>query len=54
MDLIQTTDLFENQAFVIIVALFASENAKMQEIAVGIKNAKGDIAEIRTIARKPC
>ena len=54
MELIKTTDLYENQAFVIIEAQFATESAIVQEIAVGIKNEQGDITEIRTIARKPC
>ncbi len=54
MELINTKDLYENQAFVIIEAHFEDENAnqRIQEIALGIKDDRGDITEIRTIHRK--
>ena len=54
MELINTKDLYENQAFVIIEAQFEDEDAnrRLQEIALGIKDERGDITEIRTIYRK--
>lgn len=54
MKLINTKDLYENKAFVIIEAQFEDDNTnrRMQEIALGIKDERGDITEIRTIHRK--
>lgn len=54
MELINTKELYENDAFVIIEAQFEDSETKqrMQEIALGIKNDRGDIQEIRTIHRK--
>lgn len=53
MELINTKDLYENDAFVIIEAFEDSETKKrMQEISLGLKNNQGDITKIRTIHRK--
>lgn len=55
MELINTKDLYENDAFVIIIeAEFEDSETKkrMQEISLGLKNNQGDITKIRTIHRK--
>lgn len=54
MELINTKDLYENDAFVIIEAEFEDSETKkrMQEISLGLKNNQGDITKIRTIHRK--
>lgn len=54
MELINTKDLYENDAFVIIEAEFEDCETKkrMQEISLGLKNNQGDITKIRTIHRK--
>lgn len=54
MELINTKELYENDAFVIIEAQFEESETKqrMQEIALGVKNNQGDITKIRTIHRK--
>lgn len=54
MELIETKELYENDAFVIIEAEFEDSKTKkrMQEIALGLKNNLGDITKIRTIHRK--
>ncbi len=51
MELINTKDLYENDAFVIIEAEFEDSETKkrMQEISLGLKNNQGDITKIRTI-----
>lgn len=53
MELINTKDLYENDAFVIIEAEFEDSETKkrMQEISLGLKNNQGDITKIRTIHR---
>lgn len=50
MELINTKDLYENDAFVIIEAEFEDSETKkrMQEISLGLKNNQGDITKIRT------
>lgn len=54
MELIETKELYENDAFVIIEAEFEDSETKkrIQEIALGLKNNLGDITKIRTIYRK--
>lgn len=54
MELIETKELYENDAFVIIEAEFEDSETKkrIQEIALGLKNNLGDITKIRTIHRK--
>lgn len=54
MELINTKELYENDAFVIIEAQFEDSETKqrIQEIALGVKNNQGDITKIRTIHRK--
>lgn len=54
MELINTKDLYENDAFVIIEAEFEDSETKkrMQEISLGLKNNQGDITKIRTIHRR--
>lgn len=54
MELINTKELYENDAFVIIEAEFEDSETKkgMQEISLGLKNNQGDITKIRTIHRK--
>lgn len=54
MELINTKELYENDAFVIIEAEFEDSETKkrIQEIALGLKNNLGDITKIRTIHRK--
>ncbi len=49
MELINTKDLYENDAFVIIEAEFEDSETKkrMQEISLGLKNNQGDITKIR-------
>ena len=56
MELIKTEDLYENQSFVIIEAVFEDPetDTKMVEISLGIKDDKGDITEIRTIHKQLC
>lgn len=51
MELINTKELYENDAFVIIEAEFEDSETKkrIQEIALGLKNNLGDITKIRTI-----
>lgn len=51
MELIETKELYENDAFVIIEAKFEDSETKkrMQEISLGLKNNQGDITKIRTI-----
>ena len=53
MELIETKELYENDAFVIIEAEFEDSETKkrIQEIALGLKNNLGDITKIRTIHR---
>lgn len=48
MELINTKDLYENDAFVIIEAEFEDSETKkrMQEISLGLKNNQGDITKI--------
>lgn len=47
MELINTKDLYENDAFVIIEAEFEDSETKkrMQEISLGLKNNQGDITK---------
>lgn len=54
MELIETKELYENDAFVIIEAEFEDSETKkrMQEISLGLKNNQGDITKIRTIHRQ--
>lgn len=54
MELINTKELYENDAFVIIEAKFEDSETKkrMQEISLGLKKYQGDITKIRTIHRK--
>lgn len=54
MELINTKELYENDAFVINEAEFEDSETKkrIQEIALGLKNNLGDITKIRTIHRK--
>lgn len=51
MELINTKDLYENDAFVIIEAEFEDSETKkrMQEISLGLKNNQGDITKIRKL-----
>lgn len=47
MELIETKELYENDAFVIIEAEFEDSETKkrIQEIALGLKNNQGDITK---------
>lgn len=56
MELIETKELYENDAFVIIEAEFEDSETKkrIQEIALGLKNNLGDITKRGRAGRKAC
>lgn len=45
-ELIHIEDIFENNEYVLIKAIYIAENQSFTETSVGIKNRSGDIAKI--------
>lgn len=45
-ELIQIEDIFENDEYVLIKAIYIAENQSFTEISVGIKDPNGDIIRI--------
>lgn len=45
-ELIHIEDIFENNEYVLIKAIYIAENQSFTETSVGVKNRNGDIAKI--------
>lgn len=45
-ELIHIEDMFENDEYVLIKAIYIAENQRFTETSVGIKNQNGDIVNI--------